>query len=536
MLAESLSSNSLSLVRQAIVFTPLTATADTPLEDAIAQMHQAKTSCIVCTDQQRPVGIFTEQDLVRLLVSGQSIAGMLLATAITQEFPIVTLEDVRGIHAVLHLMNQTTARHLVICTNDGKLAGLITRSGLLKVLALSTLHSDRQLQQELKQLSTETQALPKQDIRPQENPIKVCIADLYQAEHRWRTLLENVPLIVIGLDIDGRVIYANPFLLHLTGYTATDILGKDWFEQFIPSSERPQLTQYFQQLLTQSDAPARYQNTILMRSGEKRTIVWHNTVLRASNGTIAGSMSIGEDITERLVIDRMKSEFITLVGHELRTPLTSIYGGLQLLTKGLVVSESEQGQQLLQTAVKSSQRLIKLVEDILDFEYLESGKSPLQKQPIQTKDLTLRAIQALQSMADRAGIRIEANDPGFEFIADDQRIHQVLTHLLNNAIKFSPTGTTIWLTVSKYSSSATDQTEPAVLFSIRDQGPGILSEKLDAIFDRFLQGDSSDTRSQGGAGLGLAICRKIIEQHGGKIWAESIPGEGSCFYFTLPDR
>lgn len=532
MLADFLSSNYSSLAHRAIISTPLTVTADTLLEDAIAQMYQARTSCILCTDQQRPIGIFTERDLARLMVSGQLTSGMLLTTAMTQELPIITLEEVKGVHEILHLINQTPVRHLVVCTANGELAGLISQDSLLKVLALSKNHPAGQLQQEVKQPSTKNQALLEEDTHTQENQIEVC--DLYQDVHRWRTLLENIPLIVVGLDADGKITYANPFLLDLTGYTAADVLGKDWFEQFVPLSEQSQITQYFQQVLTQSDTSMRYQNMILTRSGEQHTIVWNNTLLRDNNGTITGSMSIGEDITERLVIDRMKSEFITIVGHELRTPLTSIYGGLQLLTQGLVVSDSEQGKQLLQAAAKSSQRLIKLVENILDFECLESGKSALQKQPTNTKDLTYRAIKALQAMAKQADITIEVSDPGFEFIADGQRIYQVLTHLLDNAIKFSPAGTTIWLTVDRILSTKTDQTKPIVHFSIRDQGAGIPPEKRDLIFDRFMQGDCSDTRSQGGTGLGLAICRKIIEQHSGKIWVKSNPEKGSCFYFTLP--
>lgn len=580
MLDDSLSSDIWSCVDRAIIPTPVAVKGETLLKDAIAQMHQAKSSYILSTDQQRPVGIFTERDLVRLLASGQSIVGMTLATVMTQELFTLAAEDVKDAFEILHLMKKKRIRHLPIVDVSGNLTGIVTQSSLLKSLDPNEIQQvAERLQQKVEQLRSENQTLmedctcelgnqlrlsqqleqshsrltatnvtltttlqdlqiAKQDLQQAnldlENQVEMRTADLRQVEHCWRTLLENVPLAVVSINDDGKVNYVNPFLLELTGYTAVEVLGEDWFEQFVPLSEQPKLTQYFQQLLTQPDAPIRYQNTILTQTGEQRTFFWHNTLLRDNNGTIIGSMSIGEDITERLVIDRMKSEFITLVGHELRTPLTSIYGGLKLLTQGLVVSESEEGQQLLRTAAKSSQRLIQLVENILDFECLESGKSPLQKQPINTKTLTHQAIKTVQPIAKQAGITLEVHAPDFDFVADNHRIHQVLTHLLDNAIKFSPAGTTVWLTVEKPLARKTNQTKPIVRFSIRDQGSGIPLEKLDTIFDRFIQADSSDTRSQGGTGLGLAICRKIIEQHGGKIWVESIPGEGNCFYFTLP--
>ncbi|MGD1856784.1 MAG: CBS domain-containing protein [Leptolyngbyaceae cyanobacterium] len=710
MLADSPSPNSLALINRAIVSTPLTVTADALLEDAIAQMYQAKSSYILSTDQQRPVGIFTERDLVRLLATGQSTIGMALATVMTQELLTLAAEDIKDVFEILHLMKKNRVRHLpivdelghlagiitrqslrqvlppssllkfrlvkevmeskvvcspqaislltlvqqmaehsvscvvitdthhrpvgivterdivqfqtlgtnfsqtqaqtvmstpllpiqphdslwmahqqmnrnhvrrlVVCMPDKTLAGLITQSSLLKALDPNeiqqvvellqqeveqlrsknqTLIEDRtcelenqlRLSQQLEQrhsrltatnvtLTTTLQALQiaQQDLRQAnadlENQVETRTTDLRQAEHRWRTLLENVPLVVVGLDHDGKVTYANPFLLELTGYTASEVLGKDWFEQFVPLFEQPRLTQYFQQLLTQPDTAIKYQNIIVTRSGEKRMIAWNNTLLCDRDDTILGSMSIGEDITERLVIERMKSEFIDIVGHELRTPLTSIDGGLKLITEGLVASDSEQGQLLLQTVAKSSRRLVRLVEEILDFECLESGKSPLKKQPLNTQDLTNPATASVQPMAKRSGITLEVSDPGFELVADRQRIQQVLTNLLDNAIKFSPDGSTIRLTVDTFLLNQPNQIESMVRFQVRDQGPGIPPDKCKTIFDRFMQLDSSDTRSNGGTGLGLAICREIVEQHSGNIWVNSNLGKGSRFCFTLP--
>lgn len=352
-------------------------------------------------------------------------------------------------------------------------------------------------------------------------------AKLRQAEHRWRTLLENVQLVVIGLDTAGKVTYANPFFLKLTGYTAKEVTGVDWFDRFIPPSEHPEITDYFQQLHCQRTVPLQYQNAILTHSDEKRLILWNNTVLHDLQNNIIGTMSIGEDITERFAIARMKGEFIAMVSHELRTPLTAIHGGIKLLSQGIVPSQSEQAQNLLQVVTQSSQRLVRLVDDILELERLESGKHPLQKQWLNTQAVTHQVIDELQVIARKANVSIDLNDPGRQVLADSDRLKQVFTNLLDNAIKFSPPNSTIQIVVTAHNRNST-------LFTVRDWGKGIPTEQCTTIFERFTQADGVSASGKDGTGLGLTICQSIVEQHGGTMWVESTLGEGSCFYFTIP--
>jgi len=363
-----------------------------------------------------------------------------------------------------------------------------------------------------------------------ESRVATRTAALRQAEHRWRSLLEEVQLVVIGLDLTGKVTYANPFFLELVGYTAEAVIHADWVSCFISPSERAQVSDYFQQLNLQREIPSQHQNTILTKSGKERIIVWKNTLLRDLQNNVIGSMSIGEDITERFAIDRIKGEFVAMVSHELRTPLTAIHGGVKLLSQGIVPSQSDQGQALFQVVVQSSQRLVRLVDDILTLERLESGEYPLHKQFINSQTVTRQVTDALRVMAREANMVIEVCDPGIPILADSDRITQVLTNLLDNAIKFSPPGSTIHLTVE----SREGQGDPHVLFAVCDQGKGIPAEQQPTIFERFVQADQTGNREKGGTGLGLTICRNIVEQHGGKIWVESRLGEGSCFFVTLP--
>jgi signal transduction histidine kinase len=205
----------------------------------------------------------------------------------------------------------------------------------------------------------------------------------------------------------------------------------------------------------------------------------------------------------------------------------------------LVDIASARGKRVIAIAAENSDRLVRLVNDILELERLESGKISLSKQSCNTADLVKQATELMQVMANRSGITLYVSSESIQLNADSDRIIQVLTNLIGNAIKFSAPGTTISLTVilgneENGQSSITSDQASTILFAVKDRGRGIPADKLETIFERFHQVDASDSRQKGGTGLGLAICRSIVQQHGGKIWANSILGEGSNFYFTLP--
>jgi PAS domain S-box-containing protein len=350
-------------------------------------------------------------------------------------------------------------------------------------------------------------------------------ATLQEAERRWRSLLENVQLLVVGLDSRGNVEYVNPFFLSLTGYTQAEVLGKNWFENFLPPSHQQQVNTVFHEVL-EDNLHTHYINPILTKSGEERFIAWNNTVLRDAEGNIIGTTSIGEDITQRQTVERIKNEFISIVSHELRTPLTGIRGSLGLLAMGIYDNKPEKAKRMVEIALTDSERLVRLVNDILDLERLDSGKVTLVKEVCDATALIQQSVDGVQALAESAAINLCLFPVSAQVWAAPDSIIQTLTNLLSNAIKFSPSNTTISLTAQPQSDH--------VLFQVKDQGRGIPVDKLEAIFGRFQQVDASDSRSKGGTGLGLAICQSIVQQHGGRIWAESTLGEGSSFYFTLP--
>ena len=350
-------------------------------------------------------------------------------------------------------------------------------------------------------------------------------ATLQEAERRWRSLLENVQLLVVGLDRMGNVEYVNPFFLSITGYTQAEVLGKNWFENFLPPSHQQQVNTVFHEVL-EDNFHTHYINPILTKLGEERFIAWNNTLLRDTDGNIIGTKSIGEDITQRQTVERIKNEFISIVSHELRTPLTAIRGSLSLLATGIYDKKPEKAKRMVEIALIDSDRLVRLVNDIVDLEGLDSGKVTLVKEVCEATDLMKQSVDGVRAIADSAGITLCVSPVSAQVWVAPDTIIQTLTNLLSNAIKFSASNTTITL-------SAQPQLD-YVLFQVKDQGRGIPADKLEAIFGRFQQVDVSDSRQKGGTGLGLAICQGIVQQHGRHIWAESTLGEGSSFYFTLP--
>ncbi|MFQ3583405.1 MAG: PAS domain S-box protein [Cyanobacteriota bacterium] len=261
--------------------------------------------------------------------------------------------------------------------------------------------------------------------------------------------------------------------------------------------------------------------------GERLEVFLSVSPICNSQGDWIGLSWIARDIREKRELERMKREFVSMVSHELRTPLTAIHGSLTALNTGKLGSLSPAGERLLQIAEQSTTRLIKLINDILDLERLESGKVSLNLQICPIEEVLARSIETVQMVAEQGNIQIHCEaQPSLQVQGDPDLLIQVFTNLLSNAIKFSPPSGQIWV--------AAESINQQVHIRVQDQGRGIPVDKLEHIFERFQQVDASDARKKGGSGLGLAICRLIVQQHGGRIWAESELEKGSIFHVLLP--
>lgn len=228
-------------------------------------------------------------------------------------------------------------------------------------------------------------------------------------------------------------------------------------------------------------------------------------------------------------LDQAKSEFLSIASHELRTPLTSIKGSLSLMRTGVVGKMNEMAENLLTIAENETDRLIRLINDILDLAKIEARKLPLHQDWHSFSDLVKTCLDSLEGLAQQAEVRLAADPmPPTDAYMDADRMQQVLTNLMSNAIKFSPKGKTVTIHVE-----VTDKNH--LLVEVRDHGRGIAPEDQEAIFQKFRQATNSRNPLVKGTGLGLAIAKALVEQHGGDIGVRSVVGEGSTFYFTLPE-
>lgn len=367
--------------------------------------------------------------------------------------------------------------------------------------------SIRRLQKHLQEQNVQLQ----QEIRERE-----------RAEEKFAKAFRSSPHpIAIATLSENRLIDVNPSFLKMSGYALEEAIGHTAAQLNLGIAQED----YAQavQLLLETGSLHNQECEFRTKSGESKTVL-----LSVETIDLAGvecTLNIINDITER---KRLENEFISLVSHELRTPLTSLLGALDLLNAGQLGNLNDQGQKVLSIAVTNTERLMRLINDILDIERMKSGKIAIQKVRCNAASLLTQAVETMQAMAQQAQVELVNQPLAVELWADSDRIVQTLTNLLSNAIKFSEPGSTVWIGNELVASHS------HLLIRVKDQGRGIPPDKLQLIFDRFQQVDASDSRKKGGTGLGLAICRSIVEQHDGKIWAESSLGQGSTFYVTLP--
>ncbi|MBD2435331.1 ATP-binding protein [Nostoc sp. FACHB-110] len=347
--------------------------------------------------------------------------------------------------------------------------------------------------------------------------------ELQQTLQTLSTLIQASPLPIVVIEPNMKVQLWSLAAEKLFGWNAVEVLGQP-IPIFSPDKQAE-----FSQI---SAAIARGElfagvETCRRQHDDSKVIVSVSTApLYDEQNNFKSILLIFQDITEQQAIEQMKNEFISIVSHELRTPLTAIQGFLGLLNTNIYDNRPEKAKRMIQQALTNSDRLVRLVNDILDLERLTSGRIELVKEVCHAADLMQKAVEGVQSIAITAAISISITPTTACVWACPDLIIQTLTNLLSNAIKFSPR-------YSMISLSAAIQGD-WVLFQVQDQGRGIPADKLETIFERFGQVDISDARAKGGTGLGLAICQNIIQQHDGSIWAESTLGEGSTFYFTLP--
>lgn len=342
---------------------------------------------------------------------------------------------------------------------------------------------------------------------------------------RQQAVFDSTMDAIITLNVSGTIESVNRAAQTLFGYDAAELSRRDISCLVDITNEME--GSFLSRLSTSSDLGEGVvkQTTALRRDGTRFHVEVALSEMHLPDGLHL--VAAVRDISERKRVERMKDEFVSTVSHELRTPLTSIAGSLGLLRGGVAGPLPDAAGRLISIAASNSERLVRLINDILDMEKIAAGSMPFDMQPLELRALLAKSLEGLTGFADQHGVTLVLEPgPEMEVTADADRLVQVAANLISNAAKFSPAGGVVQVGAALHGDG--------VRISVRDDGPGIPEDFRDRIFSKFAQADSSDTRQKGGTGLGLAIAREIVEKHGGRLHFETEISRGTVFHVDLP--
>jgi PAS domain S-box-containing protein len=356
------------------------------------------------------------------------------------------------------------------------------------------------------------------------------IAEQKFAEEKFRLAVESCPSGMLMVERNGKVVLVNTAVERLFGYRREELIGQS-VDVLVPARLRGRHAIHREDFTIHPAAHrigAGRELCGLRKDGTEFPI----EVLLNPIPTHEGPLILGVilDISERKRLERLKDEFVSTVSHELRTPLTSISGSLGLLIGGAAGKLTDPAARLVTIAQTNSQRLVRLVNDILDIEKMESGQIAFNFKPVEVRALVEQTIEANRGFADDYGVRVRLDPKSAvgDLHADPDRLAQVVTNLLSNAIKFSPPNGEVAVAIERRGR--------LVRISVRDHGPGISADFKPHVFEKFAQADATDAGRKGGTGLGLSIVRQIVTRLSGTVEFEAAAGGGTIFHVDLPGR
>ena len=386
-------------------------------------------------------------------------------------------------------------------------------------------------------LNDESQVIELQSVGRDITEQKMVEKTLQESEQRFREILQGVDLAGVILEREGRVAFVNDFLLKLTGWTREEALGRNWFDDFLPPEVRENVRAMFHKMTAEKHIPPRFENEIITRAGQRRLVRWSNTMLFDLNGQVIGTASIGDDITERKRAEREREDLIReledknaeleqftyTVSHDLKSPLVTIKGFLGLLKEDFVSGDTARFHVDIERIGNATVKMERLLKELLELSRIGRKMNPPQK--IRFEELVREAMELVHGQLEEreAAVRIQPNLPAV--YGDHQRLVDVLQNLIDNAAKFAGGRAHPQIEIGQ---RGEEGGKP--VFYVRDNGIGISPKHHEQIFGLFNKLDPDAE----GTGVGLALVKRIVEVHGGRIWVESEAGRGAAFYFTLP--
>lgn len=344
-------------------------------------------------------------------------------------------------------------------------------------------------------------------------------SELKESSRKQLAMVNNARDFICTIDAQGRFISANPASMSLLNIDADEILGKHFID-LVASHDVPKALNYLEELKTAAiDSPLELQ--MRSTSGAIVETIWSAHWSPEENSTFC----VVHDMTERRRAEKLKQEVMAMITHDLRTPLSVINNVLSFFETGMSGSFDEKGRKYVLMAKRNADRMMSLINDLLDIEKIKSGQISLEIDKVKLSRCFESCEGVCAGLAEDSEVHLQFEKTAIYVEADEKRLDRVLSNLVSNAIKFSPKGKTV-----RVSAKAE---EAAVIIRVLDEGPGIPVEMRESVFDRFQQVPGVNAGEKGGSGLGLTICREIVELHGGKIWVEGEPSNNS-FVFSLP--
>lgn len=339
---------------------------------------------------------------------------------------------------------------------------------------------------------------------------------------------ERAPIAVLELDPRATIIDMNPAAENLFGYAAPEMVGRNLFTMLLPADDRARTEHWWTTMVQEGKPATMTAERCLRRDGLELACEWTVTPLVNDANDVTSIVLHGRDITQQRASERVRSEFTSTLSHELRTPLTSILGSLQLVQSGALGELAAEQAELISVAERNGQRLLDLINEVLDIEKIESGRLALVPEPIALKGLLEESLRLNQGYADRFKVHLAlvGEPPDVTVRADRKRLMQAMTNFLSNAAKFSPPDGTVEVSARLEGDG--------VRVEVGDRGPGIPEKFRSRIFGRFAQADSADSRIKGGTGLGLSISKRLVEMMQGRVGFEDRAGGGTTFFLALP--
>ena len=350
------------------------------------------------------------------------------------------------------------------------------------------------------------------------------------AEGMFRLAIEACPGGMLMVDDVGKIVMVNSEIEHQFGYLRKDLIGQP-VELLVPMRVRDKHLRYRESFRSHPETrPMGVGRDLFGRRKDGSEFPVEVGLNPIHTGEHVLVLAVIIDISERKRLERLKEEFVATVSHELRTPLTSIAGSLGLLAGQMPAAMSESQKKLVKIAQANCERLVRLINDILDMEKIESGRVAFEFSRINLRLAAEQAIEANRGFAEGFGVNVRLHDASVdaEVNADPDRLSQLITNLLSNAIKFSPRDAEVLVAVARA------QIGNAFRVSVRDHGSGVPEGFKPHIFEKFAQAEGPESRIKGGTGLGLCIAQQIVERLGGQIGFEDALGGGTTFYVDLP--